>query len=71
MAPKLPIRQRLHRKVNAGINANQRKSRFGGVSHNFGSQGLCLVELVSGWQLAGQSAKGPKGQSLSPISKDL
>ena len=30
MAPKMPIRQRLHRKVNAGIIGNQRKSRFGG-----------------------------------------
>ena len=30
MAPKLPIRQRLHRKVNAGINANHRNPRFGG-----------------------------------------
>ena len=30
MAPKLPIRQRLHRKVNTKIIAPQRKPRFGG-----------------------------------------
>ena len=30
MAPRLPIRQRLHRKVNAGIIGPQRNSRFGG-----------------------------------------
>ena len=43
MAPRLPIRQRLHRKVNEKLIGNQRKSRFGGVVSNFHSQGLCLV----------------------------